>query len=302
MKYFIATILVFQSVLLFAQSEMVLSTYLRKHAVEVKESDVRGQISYFLDDRFRKQDVFWHTGVLKTTDGDYKVDALKFNTINNSVYTQYEGKTYRLNTSRVQGFEIKIDDEIRKFERGYSVAQVLIVGATYDIEHLEFYHYLSQAPEIDGLNIVETRSLVKGENRKAFVSFGQATIEDVNGIQQYLVDHQNIWGVQIEANKVQEVSDKTFFEILVVNENSKLLKHNYKKISKQESVSLVKVEQTHVFDQNTYYFSNKVNQLQEVYFTQQSIRRGMTFIGIDREKIPLVKREKKLVLFFDELD
>lgn len=302
MKYFIATILVFQSVLLFAQSEMELSNYLRKNAVEVNESDVRGQISYFLDDSFRKQDVFWHTGVLKTTDGDYKVGALKFNTINNSVYTQYEGKTYRLNTSRVQGFEIKIDDEIRSFERGYAVAQVLIVGATYDIEHLEFYHYLSQAPEIDDLNIVETRSLVKGENRKAFVSFGQATIEDVNGIQQYLVDHQNIWGVQIEANKVQEVSDKTFFEILVVNENSKLLKHNYKKISKQESVSLVKVEQTHVFDQNTYYFSNKADQLQEVYFTQQSIRRGMAFIGIEREKIPLVKREKKLVLFFEELD
>lgn len=302
MKYFVATILVFQSVLLFAQSEMELSNYLRKNAVEVKESDVRGQISYFLDDSFRKQDVFWHTGVLKTTDGDYKVGALKFNTINNSVYTQYEGKTYRLNTSRVQGFEIKIDDEIRSFERGYAVAQVLIVGATYDIEHLEFYHYLSQAPEIDDLNIVETRSLVKGENRKAFVSFGQATIEDVNGIQQYLVDHQNIWGVQIEANKAQEVSDKTFFEILVVNENSKLLKHNYKKISKQESVSLVKVEQTHVFDQNTYYFSNKANQLQEVYFTQQSIRRGMAFIGIEREKIPLVKREKKLVLFFEALD
>ncbi len=274
--------------------------YLQRHAVEVSGEDIISQIAYFLDDRFRKKAFYWNPGTLNTTVGSFEVRQMKFNTISNAIYIQQDNKVYRLNAATIASFNITIGSRNRYFEKGYAIPASSSISASFNLTTLEFYQYLNGYREIEMMEVVTTSSQYEKNLGTATIAFKNATSSQMNSLQQYLVEHENIWNVRVEV-PAQEVNDNTFLEVLTKHNGTYILKHNYKKISEQESVSLVKHQQTHVFDNNTYYFSNERKELFEFYFSRKSIRKGLEFIGYQLEKVPSINNETKLIQWFNNL-
>ena len=272
-----------------------LQDFLKRSATVVEEVTIRDGISFFLNDSYDKEQVFWLEGSIVTKKGNaYDELMLKFNTINNSLYLKRKEKSYRITSSQLESFTVNFSGNERSFKNGYVIPNSYELTASFDLSIAKALNYLLAYSDSENHRIVELSSKEKKEG-------GTMTIEiimfgKIYGLQSYLLSHEKFTDVRYNELMVSEVGKNTFFEIVVEKPDFNLIKHNSKRISNSETVALVKRSQSHVFDERKFYLANKQGEIQEIEFTKKSLIEGAKSLGLDDFKeITSVGSEKKLI-------
>lgn len=295
------SILAFAPLFLLSQKNETntLSGFLRLNAVEVEFEDIRSDTKFFLNTNFDKKsnDFFWFKGSLKSIFEDSFSDLnLKFNTINNSLYVKKGKIFYKVSSAKVESFILFDKGLERVFLKGFGLHQISTIVLTYDILTSELLKHLLLYERFDQLEITEL--VMNKQQGELTIKLNTALRGPIYELVKHMSRKSGISDVKLKSSDL-EVNENTFFEIMFDGELFLFLKHNYKKISQTESVSLVNHSQSHIFEKNIYYFSNRNHEIIGTIFTRRSIENSLAFTGIER-KVPPLGNEVKLVKWLNE--
>jgi hypothetical protein len=152
----------------------------------------------------------------------------------------------------------------------------------------------------DQLDIVELTLSNKGSEGSINIGIREGQSKYIPSLNRYLNSIDRVSQVKVKEN-VSITNQNTFFEIIYNQDDFSVLKWNYKKISKNESISLTRESFTRVFKKDTYYFSNGINEIRKFYFAKKSIQKGLAFVGKnDTENIPSLRNEEQLLDWLDK--
>ena len=276
-----------------------LTGFLRLNAIKVDHQTIKNDLKFFINTKFDKEseEFVWFKGSLKSIFGQTYADLdLKFNAINNSVYIRKDTTYFKVSSSKVENFSLIAHGNERKFEKGFGLEQINTIDLTYSISTTELLRYLLDFERFDELEIVE---LITNKQQGELTIKMNATLrEPVYELVKHLSRRLGIGGVKLKSSD-ESVNENTFFEVLFDDESFLFLKHNYKKISQTESISLVSHSQSHVFEKNAYYFSKLDHEIIATIFTSRSITNSLAFTGV-KKNVPPLGNEKKLVKWLRE--
>ncbi len=183
-----------------------------------------------------KDEVLWMDGDVVTSQfGKYSGVKIKLNVLNNSLYTRIDGQCYKLKNGAIKSFRINEDGLERSFEKHFYHRNLYEVNATSNFTSSELMSKIASFDEIELLEVYELQLLKKGNKvdfRLRFYSYNEVFSSSFNI---YMMSDPKVTSYDLKIDEVA-TSENTFLEILVANENLKLVKWNYKKVGTNQSV------------------------------------------------------------------
>lgn len=280
-----------------------LADFLRSNAVRVDQGFIRQYISFFLNHRYHKGEIFWFEGaIIAKNEERYDHLRLKFNTIDNSLYLHIEDQFYRIISSGLKEFILYDKGSKRRFVKGFGEIHIHLISASYYTNAIEVIKYLAEYPQADDFRILELSTIENEPNNGSLIiRIRSGGIKPVYALQRYLGQQPGMGGVQIESG-VPQFDENTFFEVLVDGKEAQLLKLNYKQSSQSESISLVKQSDFFTFNKFTYYLSDRDENIRRLQFSRKSVRKALSFANVDfTGDIPSVRKEKQLVSWLGKI-
>ena len=275
--------------------------FIKKHAVESELAQVKASISFYLDDRFRKNEIFWHPCIFLTQDGEeLEHPEAKFNTLNNALYLKQKGKVYRVNAKHIRSFTIFDRDESRKFTKGFKERHISTLTFSFSSPSVPILEILAAYEHFDQFQLLDLQLKTEAD-KKGVVSLQlfAAGNTELRFLENYLEKQEQIHNVSVQSENVKLETD-TFLELKVERPQVSIVKLNYMRISESEAVSLSQERTTNMFSENSLYICNDKQEVQRILFTRKSIIEALSFVGITPPKgIPFFRTEKKLVNWFE---
>ena len=272
-----------------------LGDFLRRTSVQIDANEIIENTRQFLDSQEKKGSITWYDGRLLTTDNKRFEDLkLKINVFNNSVYTIYNKEVYKIPNSRIETFAILRNGKWSLFKKRYGVPFEASIKAKSSMSIQELMKYLIAYPVYIDLQPKEIL-LSKDDVTELSLKFEAGFKNEVFALKRYLSENEEISSVVSEYID-SEVGQNIYMEVLYQNQYFEVLKYNFKKSIKTESVGIVNSSSQFMTDDEDYYFANSNKLLTPFLFGRNSVSKALNSLGVKPEKnVKGVGSERKLV-------
>ncbi len=273
-----------------------LSSFLDAKGALASREYLTDNISYFLDPRFRRDEIFWYDGTMTTAEGVcHEGLKLKFNTIENTLYLKQKGQYYRLSTYSLRSFTLEDEGRQRHFIKGFGEKHEYVLSAIFRGNPSEVLKYLADFEQRDSFQLTAFDTSWKpSDGGSLALRLQSSSIHPVHNLKGYLEDNPNFNKVKLES-ETTEADEQGFFEVLAKGRRGKLLIQHSKKLARSGGLSLVKNHKVITFDERTYFLANQQKEIRQVFFTKRSVKKALQALGIaPPRRICSVRNEGRL--------